>query len=178
VRVLKMKLNLEETASAETKLLAGEPSFIEHDLREVFFIVEAQARARGIRAQCYIDAMPPLHLDSSVACAMVYILLVNAAQATEAGGDIRFHASYSRAEEALVLVVEDTGVRMSEDVLACCKELFYTTKSDASGIGLALCERFVEEAGGTMDIESAPELGARVTIRVPVAAATLKLVGR
>lgn len=176
--MLPLKLRLDDAASDDRKLLAGQPSFIDQDLREVFFIVEAQARAKGIRAQCYIAAMPPLHLDSSVACAMVYILLVNATQATEAGGEIRFHASYSRAEGELTLVVEDTGAGMSGEVIARCKELFYTTKSDASGIGLALCERFVEEASGSMDIESAPELGARVTVRVPVAAASLKLVGR
>lgn len=176
--MLRLKLRLDDAASNDRKLLSGQPSFIDRDLREVFFIVEAQARAKGICAQCYIDAMPPLHLDSSVACAVVYILLVNAVEATEAGGEIRFHASYSRAEGELTLVVEDTGAGMSEDVLTRCKELFYTTKDESSGIGLALCNRFVEEASGSMDIESAPSLGARITIRVPVHAATLRLVGR
>lgn len=46
-------------------------------------------------------------------------------------------------------------------------EIFYSLKSGGTGIGLALCQRIIEDHAGTIAIESQPETGTAVTIVLP-----------
>ena len=46
-------------------------------------------------------------------------------------------------------------------------EIFFSTRPGGTGIGLALCQRIIEEHGGTLALESAPELGTTTTIVLP-----------
>ncbi len=64
------------------------------------------------------------------------------------------------------------GPAIPPDVLPHVFEFFYSTKAGGSGIGLALCQRIVDEHGGTIGIDSTPEHGTTLTITLPPAAAT------
>ena len=63
--------------------------------------------------------------------------------------------------------VQDEGNGMSPEVLARCRELFFTTKVRGSGVGLSLCHQICNDAGGELLIESRQGEGTRVTARVP-----------
>jgi signal transduction histidine kinase len=47
-------------------------------------------------------------------------------------------------------------------------DVFFSTKPGSSGIGLALCKRIVEEHGGSVSLESAPETGTAATVVLPL----------
>ncbi|MEO7965353.1 MAG: HAMP domain-containing sensor histidine kinase, partial [Gemmatimonadaceae bacterium] len=55
------------------------------------------------------------------------------------------------------------------DVLARVFEIFYSTKPSGTGIGLALCQRIIEEHSGTISIESSPEDGTTLIVTLPPA---------
>lgn len=61
------------------------------------------------------------------------------------------------------------GPAIPPEVLSRAFEIFYSTKAGGTGIGLALCQRIVDEHGGTIVLESAPEAGTAVTITLPPA---------
>lgn len=71
--------------------------------------------------------------------------------------------------EAVCITISDTGVGMTDEVRARAFEPFFTTKPDGlgSGLGLSMVQGFVEQSGGTIDIESAPGNGTTITIRLP-----------
>ena len=48
-------------------------------------------------------------------------------------------------------------------------EMFFSTKPGGTGIGLALCQRIIEEHRGTIALDSAPEHGTTMTITLPSA---------
>lgn len=73
-----------------------------------------------------------------------------------------------RPDHAMVSVT-DGGPGFREDVRRHACELFYTTKAEGSGIGLASVLRTAELHGGEVVIESAKPRGATVRVVVPLA---------
>ena len=71
--------------------------------------------------------------------------------------------------EEVCITISDSGVGMTDEVRARAFEPFFTTKPDGlgSGLGLSMVQGFVEQSGGTIDIESAPGNGTTITIRLP-----------
>ncbi len=99
---------------------------------------------------------------------VVLNLLVNAAHAMEGrDGHIRVHLRQLASEA--VLEIEDDGHGIPAEVQARLFDPFFTTKAagKGSGLGLAICRHHIEAAGGTIDVESSPEVGSRFRIRLP-----------
>jgi signal transduction histidine kinase len=48
-------------------------------------------------------------------------------------------------------------------------ESFYTTKDTGLGVGLSICRSITEAHNGSIELNSTPHLGARFTVRLPVA---------
>jgi CheY-like chemotaxis protein len=74
----------------------------------------------------------------------------------------------------VVIAVRDTGVGMSEEVLAKAFEPFFTTKEvgKGSGLGLAQVYGFAKQSGGGVRVETAPGRGTTVSVFLPRAAGT------
>ena len=66
--------------------------------------------------------------------------------------------------------VTNGGPAIPPDVLPRVFEFFYSTKAGGTGIGLALCQRIMDEHGGTIAIDSTSESGTTVTLSLPVSA--------
>ena len=71
----------------------------------------------------------------------------------------------------VTLAFADDGPGMDAATQARVFEPFFTTKSDyGTGLGLASVQRIVREAGGTVELESAPGAGCTFTISLPARA--------
>lgn len=90
----------------------------------------------------------------------------NALQAMPDGGELRITAV--RRKGSAILVWQDTGVGMSEDVRRQAFEPFMTTNPQGTGLGLAVVYTAIEDHGGSIDIESAPGEGTTVTVELPL----------
>lgn len=99
-------------------------------------------------------------------------LLVNAVRHTPADGTIRVEGR--RSQEALRLIVEDTGEGIAEADLPFVFAPFYRADAarsgDGAGLGLALAERIVQALGGSIEVASRPHRGARFDVTLPLPA--------
>jgi PAS domain S-box-containing protein len=108
-------------------------------------------------------------------------LCVNARDAMPNGGIIMIDAHNlvegpaDGSREAVELCVADSGVGMTEDVIARACEPFFTTKEigKGSGLGLSQVYAFVTSSGGALSIESKPDMGTTVRLRFPRSAQAL-----
>jgi len=95
-------------------------------------------------------------------------LVVNALQAMPDGG--RLTVKTDLGPGSILLVVEDTGIGMTEDVAQKLFVPFFTTKDvgQGTGLGLPVAHGIVASHGGTIRVESSPGSGTRFTIQLPL----------
>jgi PAS domain S-box-containing protein len=120
-------------------------------------------------------------VDPSQFEAAVMNLVVNARDATPAGGGIRVEtrpcslrpgeAEDAPAGDYLCVSVLDTGEGMDAETVARVFEPFFTTKEPGRGTGLGLSQvyGFARQSGGAVVVDSAPNKGATVRIYLPLA---------
>jgi two-component system NtrC family sensor kinase len=94
-------------------------------------------------------------------------LVVNAIQAMPGGGRLTIRTGVS--EGVVRLVVEDTGVGMSEEVLSKIFLPFFTTKDvdQGTGLGLSVTHGIVSAHGGSIRVQSEPGTGSRFEVVLP-----------
>jgi signal transduction histidine kinase len=96
-------------------------------------------------------------------------LLLNALQATPAGGDITITARNDNGD--LLIVVEDAGTGIPSDLKQRIWEPFFTTKQRGTGLGLAIVRKRMQEAGGSARLmPTVNGGGARFELRLPLKA--------
>ncbi len=98
-------------------------------------------------------------------------ILVNACDAAPAGSELTLHSQLSPVG-GWRCRLNNGGPAIPPDVLPHVFEFFYSTKSGGTGIGLALCQRIVDEHGGTIAIDSNPDHGTTVVVTLPPMPAT------
>ncbi len=101
---------------------------------------------------------------------VVINLIKNSCQALpDPRSAIRVSTDYREDQHAVLLEIVDEGAGMSEVVLRQCRDPFFTTRwnSGGTGLGLPICDRIIEEHGGTLDIRSTPGSGTRILIQLP-----------
>lgn len=99
-------------------------------------------------------------------------LLINARDAMPRGGAISLrHEDIALADgrPGVALRVRDSGTGIPADVLPRIFDPFFTTKApgQGTGLGLPMVKAFVEEAGGTIDVQSVPGQGATISLLFP-----------
>jgi len=157
---------LEFGAPRPMALVAGDPDEVWDDVLEgQRGLLESRAlhlvRSRSpIRATCNLD---PEQL------AQVFLnVLVNAVDHAPEGTDLAMQ-SVVLPNGSWRFRLTNGGAVVPPDVLARVFDLFYSNKPGGTGIGLALCQRIVEEHAGQISMESVPERGTTVVITLPEA---------
>ncbi|MEE8639736.1 MAG: ATP-binding protein [bacterium] len=137
-------------------------------------VVEAlsllQSRFDNENVECELKLAPDIPktvADPAQLHQVIVNLLVNALQAMPGGG--RLTVRTTADEEYVYLVVEDTGVGMSEDVKKNIFLPFFTTKEvgQGTGLGLPVVHGIVTAHRGSVSVETEPGRGSRFEVRLP-----------
>jgi two-component system NtrC family sensor kinase len=86
------------------------------------------------------------------------------------GGKLTLKTHLSRNNKRHVAQVSfiDTGVGVAPEDRAKLFEPFYTTKTQGTGLGLAVSYGIVEAHGGHIQVESAVGSGSTFTVQLPL----------
>jgi signal transduction histidine kinase len=116
-------------------------------------------------------SLPVIDTDRSKLRQTLMNLLSNAAKFTSHG---EIHLSAAPGPQGVEIAVTDTGVGMSAAEQEFIFEDFRQVEGSMNrpfggmGLGLTLVQRFSQLLGGTIAVESAPEKGTRVSLRLPI----------
>lgn len=113
------------------------------------------------------EVVPQVLADPALIAVALDRVIENAAQAMPTGGSLL--VELATAENRLCASIQDTGVGISPDDLPYVFDPFFSTRPDATGLGLTAARRIVWENRGEIEIESKPGSGTRVRICLPVA---------
>jgi signal transduction histidine kinase len=135
-------------------------------------LVRERATRQGIALQKTFDErVGPVEADERKVRQVVLNLLSNAIKFTPEGGRIEVRAV--PVDGSIEVSVADTGVGIAPEDQAAMFEEFRqvgatAAKHEGTGLGLALCRKFVELHGGTIWVTSAVGAGSTFTFTLPV----------
>ena len=154
----------------------------EQDLRSIVGDVLALAReelsTHNVTLVSRIPDEPMMgNVDADLLKQAVLNVVQNGAQAMPEGGTLEVileedsEANEMSQGKYAVLKVRDEGMGIPEDIQAKIFDLYFTTKSAGSGIGLAMTYRILQLHHGSVDVQSKAGEGTEFELRVPLAAA-------
>lgn len=139
-------------------------------------VLELYRGGEGIVIALDLDPeLPPVAADAGRLRQLLHNLVKNALETGGHEGAVRLEVGTRCEREAQCRYVElrlrDNGPGFPEAVRSQLFEPYVTTKPKGTGLGLAIVKKIVEEHGGVLQAENAPDGGAQVTIRLPARAA-------
>jgi signal transduction histidine kinase len=135
-------------------------------LREVADLMTPPARVAGIELHLDLPAEPvSIRADADMFKQAILNLVTNAMEAMKQGGELGLKA----AEEGglVTLEVSDTGPGIPPAMRSKVFQLYFTTKTRGSGMGLAMTYRAVQLHNGTVTFSSEEGVGTTFRLQLP-----------
>jgi len=127
----------------------------------------------------YDPSLPFLDADRELLVQCFLNLFKNASEATAKGGRLKIRTSYNLARYMaqsatkrlvhlpLQIEVEDNGSGISDEVVSHIFEPFISTKTQGSGLGLAMVASIISDHGGAISLKQVPA-GSCFVINLPL----------
>ena len=125
---------------------------------------DADRQKVSVDLQSGVDSAP-IQGDRDLLIQAILNVVVNGVQAMEKGGRLELRAELVSGES--VVTIRDQGGGIPDELRNKIYNLYFTTKSGGTGIGLAMTFRVVQLHGGTIDFMSRSGEGTEFQLRFP-----------
>jgi signal transduction histidine kinase len=137
-------------------------------MEEVAQLAAPDAEQHGVTIERHMtEERLPIKVDVDLMKQAILNVVLNGVQAMPQGGSLNISAR--RENNAVVAEVRDHGGGIPQDLHDKIFELYFTTKKDGSGIGLAQTYQVLQWHYGSVDFESAEESGTVFRFHIPAA---------
>jgi signal transduction histidine kinase len=161
---------LDEAVEALLRFMRPEQlKLSDFDVNELLKELGGRVNSEKIKVEYELDtALPLVRADRGLIFEALSNLITNADQAMADGGVLRL-TTCSRGS-SVELAIADRGPGIASEHLDRIFDLYYTTKSGGSGLGLPFAMRAIELNGGKIAIESELGQGTTCKVTIPIAA--------
>ena len=144
----------------------------EQDLRtvigDVLALAQEELSTRNVTLVSHLPSNPLVaNVDADLLKQAALNVIQNGAQAMPNGGTLRVVLEDDR--KMAVLRISDEGHGIPEEIREKIFDLYFTTKSGGSGIGLAMTYRILQLHHGSVEVESKEGRGTEFSLRIPLA---------
>ena len=147
---------------ARPEKIERRPGDIARTVRETAERFRTIAETRGVAVRVEAPESLPCQFDPDQITQVLENLMQNALDAQPNGGEIRVRLLVR--DGLPVLRIEDDGEGIPPEVLDRVFDLYFTTKPNGNGLGLAVVQRIIAEHGGHVHLESEVGKGTSVEI--------------
>ncbi len=145
----------------------------EQDLRQpigdVLALASDELSTRNVTLESSLASNPLIaNVDADLLKQAVINVIENGAQAMPEGGKLR--VILEEDKKTAVLRIADEGSGISDEIRDKIFDLYFTTKSGGSGIGLAMTYRILQLHHGSVEVQSNLGRGTEFVLRIPLAA--------
>ena len=145
----------------------------EQDLRtvigDVLALADEELSTRNVKLEGRLPASPMIvNVDADLLKQAALNVIQNGAQAMPNGGILSVRLEEER--KMAVLRIADEGAGIPPEIREKIFDLYFTTKSGGSGIGLAMTYRILQLHHGSVDVKSEVGRGTEFSLRIPLAA--------
>ncbi len=142
-------------------------------LEDVAQLAAPDAEQHGVTIERHFPERPlPIKADLDLMKQAMLNVVVNGVQAMPEGGSLTISAR--REGPAIIVEVRDQGAGIPQDMHDKIFELYFTTKKEGSGIGLALTYQILQWHYGSVDFESTAETGTIFRFQIPAAGSAVE----
>lgn len=137
-------------------------------VEEGLYFLESRCVKEGIKVERSLaSSLSNIIADPGQITQVIVNLVVNAIQAMPDGG--RLMIETADGKDHIALIIEDTGIGMSKDIVKRIFIPFFTTKeaTKGTGLGLSVVHGIVTSHGGTIEVESSIDHGSRFKVMFP-----------
>ncbi|MBF0246850.1 MAG: HAMP domain-containing histidine kinase [Alphaproteobacteria bacterium] len=164
---------LDEAVKGQTVVHVEDVNFTAFCI-ELVGTFEKDAEDHGVRLEYAIaDDFPIMRTDPVILYEIMTNLVSNAIKFTPRGGKVSVRGEVNYREEALILVIQDTGKGIPSTILMSVMKgqpatmTFAHTHRKGWGQGLLIVQEKVKQLGGELRIESAANGGTVACIHLP-----------
>ncbi len=125
-------------------------------------------KARGITVDADVSGARQATVDSHQFHQALDNIVRNAIEATPEGGRVVLTAK--SGQDGHTIVISDTGCGIDAEDLPRLFDLYFTTKAEGTGVGLAVTQQIIVAHGGTIEVDSHPGEGTRMSVKLPKSA--------
>lgn len=108
-----------------------------------------------------------INLDYNRMKQVLINVIKNSIEASAKNKKLIIKVSIKKLKDEVKISIEDNGVGMTEETLSKISKIFYTTKQNGTGLGVALSKEIVEQHHGSMIYKSELGKGTKVNIFLP-----------
>jgi signal transduction histidine kinase len=146
----------------------------EQDLRRivsgVLMLASAELETHDVRVSSHMPERPMItKVDADLIKQAILNVVLNGAQAmSPQGGEL--HVTLREEGRMASIEIADSGSGIPDEIRAKIFDLYFTTRKDGSGIGLAMTYRIIQLHSGSIDVQSKQNIGSTFTLKLPLLA--------
>lgn len=136
-------------------------------IKGVLSFSAAMLRKQKVKVQLQLeDKLPQILADTEKLKQVFVNIIVNAAEAMPAGGNLDI--ATTQTDEMVIVSLSDTGEGITEEEIHRIFDPFYTTKEAGTGLGLSISYQSIKLHGGIIEVDSVPNKGTTFIIKLPM----------
>jgi two-component system, sporulation sensor kinase B len=139
---------------------------VSHELAEIIEMMSPYAKMNSVKFISNISPDCMMMLDKQKFKQCILNIVKNGIEAMPDGGNIHIHTHLNQYH--YVIVIEDTGIGMSEEQIKRLGEPYFSTKEKGTGLGMMVVYSNIKAMHGKIYVQSEVGKGTKFTIQFPV----------